>query len=65
MKTALGPMGIRPADFWSMSFKEWILALEGFVDFNTVDGDKPLTKADPEWKELMRNDPNARKQSRN
>ncbi|MCK5644607.1 MAG: hypothetical protein KAJ19_27665 [Gammaproteobacteria bacterium] len=56
-------MGIRPKDFWSMSFKEWILALEGFVDFNTVSptDDKPLTKADPEWKELMKDDPNGRK----
>lgn len=30
----MGKMGLRPADFWGMSFLEWRLAAEGFAEFH-------------------------------
>lgn len=29
MQSALGVVGLRPADFWAMSFREWNALLEG------------------------------------
>lgn len=44
-------MGIQPDQFWNMSLKEFLLALDGFLEFNSSNKDKPLTKK--ELDELM------------
>ena len=44
-------MQLRPKDFWDMSFKEFMLALEGFIEFNS-DGTPPPMQRD-ELESLM------------
>jgi len=41
MRLAFGKMGIRPADFWAMTFCEWTCAAEGFAEFHGA-GEKDL-----------------------
>ena len=44
MEVGLGKMAIRPADFWNMSLREWLAAVDGFAEFhgNTERSDKDL-----------------------
>ena len=44
-------MQIRPRDFWDMSFKEFVLAIEGFVEFHS--GGKPPPLQRDELESLM------------
>lgn len=44
-------MGIQPDQFWDMSLKEFIFALDGFMEFNSPVKNNPLTRA--ELNELM------------
>lgn len=34
METGIGAMGIRPKDFWDMSLREWLAAVDGFSTFH-------------------------------
>lgn len=40
----IGIIGIQPSEFWNMSLKELLLAIDGFTEFNTTKKDKPLSK---------------------
>lgn len=44
----VGMIGIRAKDFWEMSPIEIYMALEGFVEFNGGEQDKPLTNQELE-----------------
>jgi uncharacterized phage protein (TIGR02216 family) len=57
MQIGLGAMGLPPQAFWSMSLREWTLALEGWLEMRGVTAVTPLTRAElerlieGEWKE--------------
>lgn len=44
MSMALGKMQMSPNDFWNMSMQEFILATEGFVEFNSDGKPPPMTR---------------------
>lgn len=44
-------MGIRPDDFWNMSFDEFYLAVDGFAEFHGAEEKQGMTKDD--LKDLM------------
>ena len=47
----MGIIGIQPDQFWNMSLKELMYAIDGFIEFNGNNKSKPLTKN--ELNELM------------
>ena len=51
IKLGLGKMGIRPDDFWNMSFDEFYLAVDGFAEFHGAEEKQGMTKDD--LKDLM------------
>lgn len=48
MKTGLGKLGLTPSAFWAMSWREFALMCDGFVEFNTPKNGKvkPPTRAE-------------------
>lgn len=48
MQIGLGAMKLPPAAFWSLSLREWTLALEGFLESRGAVAAEPLTGAELE-----------------
>ena len=44
MELALGKMQIRPDDFWSMSFEEFMRAIQGFSEFYSNESTPSMSK---------------------
>lgn len=44
----VGMINLSPTDFWNMSPIEIYMAIEGFVEFNGGEKDKPLTSEELE-----------------
>ena len=44
MQLAFGKMQIRPDDFWSMSFEEFMSAIQGFSEFHSNGSSSPMDK---------------------
>ena len=42
----VGMMNMRPIDFWDLSPREMYLAIRGFKQFNGVNKEKPMDRAE-------------------
>lgn len=46
MQIGLGVLGLRPADFWSMTFIEFDAALEGWMEKSGTKRSQPMRRAE-------------------
>ncbi|MGI9359513.1 MAG: phage tail assembly chaperone [Paracoccaceae bacterium] len=51
IKLALGKMQMQPRDFWEMSLQEFLLSVDGFIEFNS--SGEPSTMKRDELEDLM------------
>lgn len=48
LQIGLGAMGLPASSFWSLSLREWTLALEGFLELRGISTVAPLTRVELE-----------------